>query len=101
MKVMPVRGIVRAEFYHGNTMKLLVRNLARNTTQTELRNLFEAHGIVTACDLVMDQQTGKSKGFGFVEMPHPSDAKAAIKGLNGTEVAGSRIRVKLDESASA
>ncbi|WP_372240163.1 RNA recognition motif domain-containing protein [Pseudomonas sp. gcc21] len=82
-------------------MKLLVRNLARNTTEAELRNLFEAHGIVTACDLVLDQQTGKSKGFGFVEMPHPSDAKAAIKRLNGTDVAGSRIRVKLDESTSA
>lgn len=82
-------------------MKLLVRNLARNTTEAELRNLFEAHGIVASCDLVLDQQTGKSKGFGFVEMPDPADAKAAIKGLNGTDVAGNRIRVKLDESSNA
>lgn len=82
-------------------MKILVRNLARSTTEVELRNLFEAHGIVQSCDLVLDRQTGGSKGFGFVEMPDPADARAAIKGLNGTDVAGNRIRVKLDESTDA
>ncbi len=82
-------------------MKLLIRNLSRTTTEAELRNLFEAHGLVQSCVLVMDKQTGGSKGFGFVEMPRHDDAKAAIKALNNFEVAGSRIRVKRDESAEA
>lgn len=79
-------------------MKLLIRNLARTTTEAELRNLFEGHGLVQSCTLVMDRVTGKSKGFGFVEMPKHEDARAAIKALNNIEVAGSRIRVKQDES---
>ncbi len=82
-------------------MKLLIRNLARTTTEAELRNLFEAHGIVSSCDLVLDKVTGASKGFGFVEMPKTNDAKAAMKALNNLEVAGSRIRVKMDESKDA
>ncbi|MEJ6654632.1 MAG: RNA-binding protein [Pseudomonas sp.] len=82
-------------------MKLLIRNLARTTTEAELRNLFEAHGVVQSCTLVMDRETGKSKGFGFVEMPKHADARAAIKTLNNQEIAGSRIRVKMDESKEA
>lgn len=82
-------------------MKLLIRNLSRTTTEAELRNLFEAHGIVQSCTLVMDRETGKSKGFGFVEMPKHVDARAAIKALNNQEIAGSRIRVKMDESKEA
>ena len=78
-------------------MKLLVRNLDRKTTETELRSLFSAHGTVQSCNLVLDKQTGLSKGFGFVEMPKPGDAKAAIKNLNSTKVAGSVIRVKYAE----
>jgi RNA recognition motif-containing protein len=50
-------------------MKLLIRNLPRSTTETELRALFEAHGQVQSCSLVLDQKTNLSKGFGFVEMP--------------------------------
>lgn len=75
-------------------MKILVRNLARTTTQAELRQHFEAFGAVQYCTLVLDQQTGQSKGFGFVEMPKAGDAKAAIKNLNGKEIGGSKIRVK-------
>ena len=75
-------------------MKLLVRNLARSTTEAELRLLFEAYGKVQSCTLVMDSKTGISKGFGFVVMPRPGDAKAARKNLNGKLVGGSNIRVK-------
>ena len=78
-------------------MKLLIRNLARTTTEAELRALFEVHGAVQSCNLVLDKATGDSKGFGFVEMPKPGEAKAAMKTLNGTEVAGSKIRVKKAE----
>jgi RNA recognition motif-containing protein len=75
-------------------MKLLVRNLSRSTTEQELRTLFSAHGTVTECDLVLDQKTGKSKGFGFIEMPNEKEAKAAISALHETRVANNRIRVK-------
>lgn len=75
-------------------MKLLIRNLARTTTQTELQSLFEPFGTVQSCTLVMDKETGESKGFGFVEMPKQGDAKAAMKSLNGKEIANSKIRVK-------
>ncbi|MGF1681186.1 RNA recognition motif domain-containing protein [Photobacterium minamisatsumaniensis] len=75
-------------------MKLLVRNLARTTTEHEIRVLFTAHGVVGECNLVLDQETGQSKGFAFVEMPNEDEAKAAISSLNLTAVAKSKIRVK-------
>lgn len=79
-------------------MKLLIRNLPRTTTETELRALFAEHGAVQSCSLVIDKETGASKGFGFVEMPKPGEAKAAIKLLNGLDIAGSKIRVKKAEA---
>jgi RNA recognition motif-containing protein len=78
-------------------MKLLIRNLARTTTETSIRTLFESHGTVQFCNLVMDKETGSSKGFGFVEMPKQGEAKAAIKDLNGRELDGNKIRVKKAE----
>ncbi len=78
-------------------MKLLVRKLARNTSEETLRQLFETHGMVQSCTLVLDKQTGGSKGFAFVEMPKPGDAKLAMKRLNGLSVDGSNIRVKKAE----
>ncbi len=59
--------------------------------------MFEAHGTVQSCTLIMDKVTGKSKGFGFIEMPRPGDAKAAMKNLNGKDINGSKIRVKKAE----
>ncbi|WP_372880548.1 RNA recognition motif domain-containing protein [Psychromonas sp.] len=79
-------------------MKLLVRNLAAATTEEKLESLFVQYGAVQSCNLVMDKITGKSKGFGFVEMPKPGEAKAAIKNLNGYKLAGNIIRVKKAES---
>lgn len=78
-------------------MKLLIRNLARDTTEEELKDLFEGYGTVQSCNLVMDKNTGKSKGFGFVEMPKIGEAKAATKGLNGQLIADNIIRVKKAE----
>ena len=75
-------------------MKIMIRNLARSTTEAEVLALFEPLGTVQSCTLVMDKQTGVSKGFGFVELPKSGDAKAAIKSLNGKDVAGNTIRVK-------
>ena len=75
-------------------MKILIRNLARSVSEPEIKQLFEAYGSVQSCSLVMDEQTGKSKGFGFVTMPNPGEAKAAIKNLNGKVLNNSKIRVK-------
>ena len=81
-------------------MKLLIRNLPRTLTEIELRAMFQEHGAVQSCNLVIDKDTGSSKGFGFVEMPKSGEAKAAIKLLNGQDIAGSKIRVKKAESKS-
>lgn len=78
-------------------MKLLVRNLARNTAEDDVKALFEEYGVVQFCKLVMDKATGSSKGFGFVEMPKVGEAKVAMKHLNGKSIDGSKIRVKKAE----
>lgn len=78
-------------------MKLLIRNLSRSTTEADLKSLFEAYGKVQSCTLVLDSKTGLSKGFGFVEMPKPGEAKAAMKNTNATKLNGSTIRVKKAE----
>ena len=79
-------------------MKILVRNLARATTEENLSALFAAFGDVQFCNLVLDKASGASKGFGFVEMPKAGAAKSAIKALNNTMVDGAKIRVKLAQS---
>lgn len=75
-------------------LKIIFRNLARETTQQQIEALFAGHGRVQSCTLVMDEVSGQSKGFGFVNMPVPAEAKAAIKGMNGLDLDGARIRVK-------
>ena len=82
-------------------MKLLIRNLDRSTTETDLRDLFEGYGTVQSCSLVLDKKTGLSKGFAFVEMPRSGEAKAAIKHLNAKEIDGKRIRVKRGQTKQA
>lgn len=75
-------------------MKILIRNLSRRTTEEEIRTSFEVFGKVSACDLVLDKNSGKSKGFAFVEMDDHEQGKRAIKALNETEVHNNHIRVK-------
>lgn len=75
-------------------MKLLIRNLARNTTEETLKALFSDVGAVQSCNIVMDKASAKSKGFGFVEMPKVGEAKIAISTLNNVELEGFKIRVK-------
>ena len=79
-------------------MKLLVRNLARTTTEDDLKSLFETHGTLQSVNLVMDKESGLSKGFAFVEMPNENEAKSALKTLHETRVANNRIRVKTAQS---
>lgn len=75
-------------------MKLLITKIARTTTESELQALFAEHGSVESCTLVLDQETGKSKGFAFVEMSDESQAQAAITALHGARVNKNKIRVK-------
>jgi RNA recognition motif-containing protein len=81
------------------SMKLLIRNLPRTTSEEELQALFEAYGSIQSCTIVLDKETGISKGFGFVNMPKPGEAKAAMKMLNGHDLAGNKIRVKKSDDA--
>lgn len=82
-------------------MKLLIRNLSRSTTEEELKALFEEYGRVQSCDLVLDKTTGDSKGFAFVKMPKPGEAKVAVKNLNNKNIANKIIRVKKAEDKKA
>ena len=78
-------------------MKLLIRNLARTTTEVDIHTKFALFGRVQSCSIVLDKETGDSKGFGFIQMPMQGEAKAAMKALNGKEFDGSKIRVKKAE----
>src|SRR5574344_256187 len=74
-------------------MDIYVGNLAYATTDDGLKAAFAAHGEVTSARVVSDRMTGRSKGFGFVEMPDRAQAQAAIDALNGQELDGRTIRV--------
>ena len=82
-------------------MKILIRNLSRETTEADLLAMFEAYGSVQYCTIVMDKVTGISKGFGFVDMPRAGEAKVAIKMLNAVDVDGNKIRVKKADKSEA
>ena len=73
--------------------KLYVGNLAYSMTDGELQSLFEEYGTVESAQVIMDRETGRSKGFGFVEMSDDDAANRAIEELNGSEVKGRTIRV--------
>jgi cold-inducible RNA-binding protein len=72
---------------------LYVGNLPHSTTETELRNVFEPHGAVEKVTLVTDRETGRSRGFGFVEMTNATDADKAVAALNGTELGGRTLTI--------
>jgi len=74
-------------------MKLYVGNLSFNTSEDRLRELFEEHGEVASASMVMDRETGRPRGFGFVEMNDDAQAKAAIEALNGQNVDGRDLTV--------
>jgi RNA recognition motif-containing protein len=74
-------------------MNIYAGNLSWNLKDQDLQNLFATHGEVSSAKIVTDKFTGRSKGFGFVEMPNDDQANAAITALNGTEVDGRSIVV--------
>ena len=74
-------------------MRIYVGNLSYEMTEQELREAFEAHGEVQEVSMVKDRDTGRSKGFAFVEMPTNAEAEAAITALNGKELDGRTVAV--------
>jgi len=78
----------------GTKMKLIALNLPRDFGEQNLEKLFKVHGNVTACNLVLDDESGGSKGFGFVQMKLEEEAMVAIEKLHGTRVNKNKIRVK-------
>lgn len=74
-------------------MKLYVGNLSYNTSNQSLETLFGAHGEVRSAEVIMDRETGRSKGFGFVEMTSSHAGNAAINALNGQDVEGRSLTV--------
>lgn len=74
-------------------MKLYVGNLSFSTSEQQLRELFSEHGEVTSASLVMDRDTGRPRGFGFVEFADDAQARAAIEALNGQNVDGRDLTV--------
>lgn len=72
---------------------IYVGNLSFRATEDDVRNSFARFGEVASVNIIMDQETGRSRGFAFVEMPNSDEANAAIEGMNDQEVAGRRVTV--------
>ena len=73
--------------------KIFVGNFSFHTTEADLRQWFGAHGTVDSVSVVTDRDTGRSRGFGFVEMPNNQEADAAIAALNGSDAGGRPLTV--------
>ena len=76
-----------------SSAKLYVGNLSYDTSETSLRTLFAAHGNVVSINLIIDRDSGRSKGFGFVEMGTPEEAQKAVAELDDTQLDGRAIKV--------
>jgi RNA recognition motif-containing protein len=74
-------------------MNIYVGNLSYGMSEDELREAFSAYGDVSSVKILSDRETGRSRGFGFVEMPNQSEGEAAVAQLNGKEVGGRTLRV--------
>ncbi len=93
----PGAGSARLEQGRGKecklSKKLYVGNLAFSTTEDDLRAVFEQHGSVGSVNVITDRETGRSRGFAFVEMDDASAADAAMRALDGSEVGGRSLKV--------
>jgi RNA recognition motif-containing protein len=74
-------------------MNIYVGNLSYGMSEDELRDAFSAFGDVSSVKILMDRETGRSRGFGFVEMPNKSEGETAIAQLNGKDVGGRALRI--------
>jgi RNA recognition motif-containing protein len=74
-------------------MNIYVGNLSYGISEDELKEVFENYGTVDSVKIIKDRETGRSKGFGFIEMPNEEEAKTAIEQLNDSEVQNRNLRV--------
>ena len=74
-------------------MNIYIANISFRASETDLKNLFSKYGEVSSAKIITDRETGKSRGFGFVEMPQASEGTAAIADLNGQEFQGRELVV--------
>ena len=82
-------------------MKIYVGNLSYSTTEADIRAAFSQFGTVDSADVIMDRGTGRSKGFGFVEMSNDAEGQAAIDGLNGKDLDGRSLNVNVAKPREA
>jgi len=82
-----------AEAQKGHPVQIFVGNLAFTVTEQDVRELFAPYGVVDRINLITDRETGRPRGFGFVEMADDKAAQAAITALNGQELAGRALNV--------
>jgi cold-inducible RNA-binding protein len=81
--------------------KLFVGNLSFNTTENDLQDTFAAHGTVLEANLMMDRESGRARGFGFVTMSTPEEAQNAITALNGSSMDGRALTVNVAKPREA
>jgi RNA recognition motif-containing protein len=74
-------------------MNIYVGNLSFDATEDDVRQVFAAHGEVSSVNIIIDRETGRSRGFGFVEMPNDEEARKAIEAVNLQEIAGRPVNV--------
>ncbi|BBB32706.1 conserved hypothetical protein [Thermotomaculum hydrothermale] len=79
------------------SQSIYVGNLPYSTREEELREVFEAHGNVENVKIIRDRETGRSRGFGFVEMSTEEETNAAINALNGSDLGGRTLKVSLSK----
>ena len=91
----PVKSTGLSDSKHHMSNKLFVGNLSFNTTENDLQDAFAAHGTVLETNLMMDRETGRPRGFGFVTMSTPEEAQKAIDALNGKELGGRALTVNI------
>ncbi len=82
------------------SQSIYVGNLPYSTREEDLREVFEAHGNVENVKIIRDRETGRSRGFGFVEMASEEETNAAISALNGSDLGGRNLKVSLSKPRS-
>ena len=92
-RYMPVIGFWAQLGYWKFCMNIFVGNLDYASTEETLRQLFEQHGEITSVKIIIDRETGRSRGFGFVEMPNDEEGKKAIEATNGMDLDGRTLNV--------